>query len=143
MDAGVCSLGMDRGPAGLYTHGLATIGALAITLAVVYAITSGDALGGFVVCVTVVSHYVLDLVTGIKPTWAGGPIIGLGLYNRVLPEVGLEVATILIGWLLYRRMARSEERAPWTVYAVLLSLIAFQAIGAAAFYLNLGGQTKC
>jgi len=143
MDAGVCSLGMDRGPFALYTHGIPIVSALALTLAVVYAAFMRDAFGGFIVAVTVISHYGLDLLTGVKPTWAGGPIIGLALYDRAFIEITLELLTIGLGWALYRHGIPEERRNAWQVYAVLASLLIFQAVGAGAFYLNIGGQMKC
>jgi hypothetical protein len=143
MDVGVCSIDMDRGPFGLYTHGIPIVTALALTLAVVYALAKQDWFGGFVVAVVVASHYGLDLLTGIKPTWAGGPIIGLGLYDRAAAELTLEVVTILLGWFFYRRTFPEEQRRAWPMYAILVALLAFQAVGALAFYLNVGGQMKC
>src|SRR3954470_18133980 len=33
-----------------------------------------------VVALVVISHVLLDYITGIKPTWPGGPFIGLEMY---------------------------------------------------------------
>jgi len=140
LDVGVCSLDMDRGPFGLYTHGLPVIGALALTLAFVYVATKRDYFGAFVVALTVASHYGLDFLTGIKPTWLGGPVVGLELYNRPFVEVTLEVITIVVGWWLYRRTFPEERRSTWPMYAILISLLVLQAVGRRRFILMLEGR---
>jgi len=142
-DAGFCSLALDRGRDGLYTHGLHVIALSAIVLAGGYALATRDRFGGVIVALTLASHYALDFLTGVKPTWPGGPSIGLALYARPTTELFLELATILLGWWLYRRTLPGEQRNRWTVYAMLAALLAWQAIAGVAFYLNLGGNTKC
>ena len=143
LDAGACMADIDRGPLGLYTHGFIPVGAAAVVFALVaYAITQ-DATGALIVALVVVSHWMLDYFTGIKPTWPGGPIVGMNLYARPLVDVALESATILAGWLLYRRtLPESVRNHGWT-YATLFSLCALQVLAGAAFALSLGGHAKC
>jgi hypothetical protein len=142
-DAGYCFVGASRGPAALYTHGLYVVAGAAIILGAIYVLVTRDALGAFILGTVVVSHYGLDLFTGIKPTWPGGPTIGLLLYHRPVMDILLEIATIFIGWLLYRRTLPRDARDSNSVYAILVALIALQAAAGIAFYLNLGGQMKC
>jgi membrane-bound metal-dependent hydrolase YbcI (DUF457 family) len=143
LDAGFCVADADRGPFGLYTHGFLPI-AIAAGLAVVftYAITR-DLTGALIVALVVASHWGLDYFTGIKPTWAGGPVVGMDLYARPLVDVAIEAATILVGWLLYRRALPASVRNHGWTYATLFALCALQVIAGAAFALNVGGHTKC
>lgn len=143
LDAGMCLANADRGPFGVYTHGMYVVGALALGLAVAYAIVMRDGVGSWIVGTVVVSHYGLDYLTGLKPTWPGGPIIGLALYDHPLVDVALEGVTILLGWWLYRRTLPEEVRNDGAVYAVLCSLLTFQVIAGAAFFLQVGRQMKC
>jgi hypothetical protein len=142
-DVGLCLMSNDRGPAGLYTHGLHVVGGAALGLAVAYALLTRDITGGLIVGLTVASHYALDYLTGIKPTWPGGPLIGLRLYERPAIDVVLESLTILGGWTLYRRTLTPERRVLWRTYAMLFVLLAVQLVAGIALYLRLGGHVKC
>jgi amino acid transporter len=42
------------------------------------------------VWLTYVSHWPADYITGLKPTWPGGPTVGLYLYARPIPEFFVE-----------------------------------------------------
>ncbi len=134
---------MDRGPFGMYTHGFIPIAAAAVVCAALaYAITR-DVTGALIIALVVSSHWGLDYFTGIKPTWPGGPIVGMNLYSRPVVDVVLESATIFAGWLLYRRtLPESVRNHGWT-YATLFALCALQVLAGAAFALSLGGHTKC
>jgi hypothetical protein len=74
----------------------------------------------------VLSHILLDLITGYKPTWSGGPIIGLGLYRQPAADLAIESTVILIGVVLYQRTLPSRARAWIDVTAMLGSLLAMQ-----------------
>jgi membrane-bound metal-dependent hydrolase YbcI (DUF457 family) len=143
LDAGYCIANVARGPSGLYSHGFIPVGAAAVVCAVLaYALTR-DVASALIVALVVGSHWGLDYFTGIKPTWPGGPIVGMGLYARPLADFVLESVTIIAGWLLYRRtLPRQARNTTWT-YAILFSLCALQVLAGAAFALNLGGHTKC
>jgi len=142
-DVGLCVAHVDRGPWGLYTHGLLAVGAAAVLLAGLYAAITSDVIGGGAVALTVASHYALDYLTGVKPTWPGGPSIGLHLYQYPMVDFVLEGATILIGWWLYRRTVPAERRQTLATYGVLGGLVMFQLGAAVAFILNMGGAMKC
>ncbi len=143
LDAGYCIASMERGPYGLFTHGVVVVALAAVAFATLTYAISRDVLGALIVALVVVSHYGLDYLTGHKPTWAGGPIIGLNLYARPLADVVIESITVLAGWLLYRRSLPTAVRDDGVVYAILFSLIAFQAAAGVAFALNLTGHVKC
>ena len=143
LDAGYCVADISRGANGMYTHGFIPVGAAAIVFALLaYAITR-DVTGTLIVALVVVSHWGLDYFTGTKPTWPGGPVVGMNLYARPMVDFALESATILAGWLLYRRtLPKSVRNHAWT-YATLLMLCTLQVLAGAAFALSLGGHTKC
>lgn len=143
LDAGMCIVNQNRGPMGLYTHGFQALTLSAFGLAALYVIVRRDLIGAGIVALTVLSHYGLDYFTGLKPTWAGGPIVGLSLYSYPIVDLILETITIFIGWTLYRRTFPKEARSSLTVYAVLIALIGFQVIAGIAFYFEVGGGMKC
>jgi membrane-bound metal-dependent hydrolase YbcI (DUF457 family) len=143
LDAGMCLADADRGPYGLYTHGLIPVVAAALAFGVLTWLIVRDPIGALLVAGVVLSHYALDYFTGQKPTWPGGPIIGLDLYARPMLDLVLETATVVVGWLLYRRSLPRAVRNDGMVYATLFALIAVQIIAGVAFALNLGGHVKC
>lgn len=143
LDAGYCIAGVERGPYGLFTHGVIAVAAAAVVFAAITYAMSRDRLGAVIVAGVVISHYVLDYFTGHKPTWAGGPIVGLNLYARPVADVMIESITVLAGWLLYRHSLPRAVRDDGMVYAILFSLIALQALAAVAFALNMTGHVKC
>jgi hypothetical protein len=143
LDAGFCISDVDRGPYGLYTHGLIAVAVAAVVFGIVaYAMTQ-DIAGALIVALVVASHWGLDYLTGLKPTWAGGPIVGLNLYSRPVVDVMMESATIFVGWLLYRRTLPEPVRNHGWTYATLFSLCALQVLAGATFALSLGGHVKC
>lgn len=143
LDAGYCVAGIDRGAYGMYTHGFIPVAIAAlIVAALAYALTR-DGTGALIVALVVLSHWGLDYFTGIKPTWPGGPVVGMNLYARPVVDVILETATILAGWLLYRRTLPESVRGSRWTYATLISLCALQILAGIAFALSIGGHAKC
>lgn len=142
-DAGLCLTTGLRGPDALYSHGLLQVAAGAILLALVYAMATRDATGAAILAALVLSHYPLDYLTGRKPTWPGGPVIGLGLYRRPAIDFAVEAAVIATGWLGYRRALPRSARRDGTVPALLAVLLALQALAGIAFSLDIGGRVKC
>lgn len=143
LDAGFCVADIGRGANGLYTHGFIPVAAAALVAAVfTYALTS-DATGALIIALVVASHWGLDYFTGIKPTWPGGPVVGMELYARPIVDIVFESVMIVAGWLLYRRtLPESVRNHGWT-YATLFALCALQLLAGAAFAFSLGGQPKC
>jgi hypothetical protein len=143
LDAGLCVADASRGEYGQYTHGLIPVGIAAIAFALLAYGMTRDITGALIVAVVVASHWGLDYFTGIKPTWPGGPIVGMNLYARPLVDVTLESATILVGWLLYRRTLPEPACDHGWTYTMLFSLCTLQVLVSAAFALSLGGNAKC
>ncbi len=143
LDAGMCIADVDRGPYGLYTHGIIVVVAAGVVFTLITLAATHDVTSALIVGFVTLSHYPLDYLTGLKPTWAGGPIIGLDLYSRPFVDLALEGVTIIAGWLLYRRALPAAARDDGMTYAVLFSLLALQVLAGVAFALTLGGHVKC
>lgn len=77
---------------------------------------------------TYASHWLADCLTGLKPTWPGGPEVGLHLYTHAIADFALESAIVVGCWLVYRSWLRREVRNSIAAYLMPLGLIAMQAV---------------
>ena len=114
------------GDPGWSSHALPVValGSLGAAL-VALAITRGRARAALLACVAYASHWAADYFTGYKPTWSGGPLVGLGWYDHPVLDLALETWVIAVGWWLWRRsLPRERRRAPlaWALLAALVSL---------------------
>ena len=141
-DAAFCLAGIRPSVQGILSHSLPAVAILALVAAAAYAAMMRDPAGMLLVAAVVVSHAAGDYLTGIKPTWNGGPMIGLMLYRKPLIDFVLEAAVILGGWFLYRRSLEPERRAAEPVYTLLAALILIQA-GADIVLSFAQGLRKC
>lgn len=141
-DAAFCLAGVRTQTPGILSHSFPAIAILAVAAAVGYAAISRDPVGILLVAAVVISHAVGDYFTGIKPTWSGGPMIGLQLYKRPLIDFVLEATVISAGWLLYRRSLPPTSRSSRPVFALLAALLALQ-IGADILMSVVQGIKKC
>lgn len=141
-DAAFCLAGVRTGVPGLYTHSLPAAAVLALIAAAAYTMYERDTLGIVIVASLVLSHIAGDYLTGLKPTWSGGPMIGLELYRRPLIDFAIEVAVISGGWLLYRRSLPIERRSSRPAWDMLTALILIQG-GADIFMHFARGLRKC
>ncbi len=109
------------------SHSLVSVGfcAIMVTLCVVpFLDSAADAL---IVGGTYASHWVLDLLTGLKPTWPGGPSIGLQFYSHMYRDFVVESALVAACWLVYRSSLRADVRNAVAAYLMPLGLIVLQA----------------
>jgi len=68
----------------------------------------------------------LDWITGFKPTWPGGPMIGLMLYEHPIADFVAEGIVIFGGAMLYARTLPPRRR-PWVDVSIMLgALLAMQ-----------------
>jgi len=141
-DAGFCLADIRTPFPGTYSHSLPAIAILALGAALVYGAIERDPAGMLLVAAIVVSHAVADYFTGIKPTWPGGPIIGLELYRRPVVDFVLESLVVFAGWTIYRRSLRVDERKKEPVFTLLFVLIVIQ-IGADIILTTAKGLKKC
>ena len=126
----------------MLTHSLPAVATLAAVFAIAWYLVSRDATGMILVFVVVATHALGDYFTGIKPTWPGGPLIGLQLYRQPMTDFALEAAVIFIGWLFYRRSFPPEKRSSRGVVIVLAALILIQ-LAADIIFLTTPGLKKC
>ena len=74
--------------------------------------------------VMVIVHVLLDLITGHKALWFGGPPVGLVLYRHQTLDFAVESVMVVIGWVMLRREAHAPK---WAVrYVTLAAMIAIQ-----------------
>ena len=130
-DGSVCLAGIRSSTPGMYSHSIPAVGVLTLIGALSYLLITRDAAGAGLIGALVISHALGDYVTGIKPTWSGGPMIGLQLYRHPVLDFIVEAVVILAGWMIYRVSFPSEKRGTrqvWTMLGVLLAIQAFADI---------------
>jgi membrane-bound metal-dependent hydrolase YbcI (DUF457 family) len=121
IDAALCVGGVyDR--RGMLSHSFPAAVVLAIVVFAGYRLWKGETKSALVVVVVVLSHIVLDWITGYKPTWPGGPMIGLLLYEHPIMDLILESLLIAAGVYAYRRSlpVRSQQ---WIYVSLMLGML--------------------
>ena len=118
------------GSSPMWSHSIAAVLALATVLLLgSYGVTQNRQVA-LLTAAVVVSHVLLDYVTGVKPTWPGGPMIGLNLYDHPIADFALETAVVCAGWLVYRRSLPLEVRGTRLAWLFVLALVGIQLLGA-------------
>ena len=92
------------------SHSFLSIGIGATIVGLAYLLAARDSKDAMVVWLTYVSHWPADFITGLKPTWPGGPTVGLNLYTRPVVDVIIEFILIALCWLAYRRSLPAVAR---------------------------------
>lgn len=110
------------------SHSLVSVGIGASLVAILYWIVTREPGDASVVWLTYVSHWAVDFITGLKPTWPGGPTVGLMLYDHPLADFPLETVLIVLCWIVYRRSLPAESRRRAIVWLVPLGLIGMQIV---------------
>jgi len=108
------------------SHSLVSVGIGATVVALVYWLVNRVAAEAAVVWLTYVSHWPADYITGLKPTWPGGPMAGLLLYTHPTADACLESALVVLAWLAYRQSLPAATRRRPILLLVPLGLIAMQ-----------------
>jgi hypothetical protein len=121
VDAGLCLAGRSN-PIEMLSHSIPAVGLLAIVALAGYGIVGRDWKGGAVLAAVVVSHMLLDWITGNKPTWPGGPMIGLQLYSHPIADFVAEAVVLAIGGALYARTLSPGKR-PWVNVSIMLGAL--------------------
>jgi hypothetical protein len=126
----------------MLSHSIPAVAILSIVLGLMYFTGKRDLTSSAIVAAIVASHMVADYATGLKPTWAGGPKIGLQLYRQPAIDFVVEAAVIMTGWLIYRRSLSIEQRRASPVNVLLVSLLLLQLAASVSFSL-FPGIKKC
>jgi hypothetical protein len=113
------------------SHSLVSIGIGATLVALVYYAFTRAAGDACVLWLTYASHWPADFITGTKPTWPGGPQVGLLLYARPLADVIVESTLVMICYLIYRRSLPEASRKRAIGWLIPLGLIGMQILFAA------------
>ncbi len=125
IDSGLCIVGAYD-PHQMLSHSIPAVVTFALVGFVVYALITRDTVGGALIAAVIVSHMMLDWITGTKPTWPGGPTIGLQLYDRPIADFFAEGIVIAIGAIAYARTLPARRR-PWLDVTIMLgALLALQ-----------------
>lgn len=103
-----------------YSHVLPWSALLALALGIVALITFRSRLAALVTIVVVLSHILLDAISGEKALWPGGPA-GLNVEYYQQLEFVIEAALAWYGWRLLRRSARPTRLARRSILAFLLA----------------------
>ena len=125
IDSGLCLAG-GFDPREMLSHSIPAVLLFAVAGFVAYSLITGDRAGGALVAAVIFSHMLLDWITGIKPTWPGGPLVGLGLYSRPIADFIAEGVVIAAGSAIYSR-SLPPRRRPWLDLSIMLgALLALQ-----------------
>jgi hypothetical protein len=141
-DATMCIAGFTSSTPGMLSHSFPAIGILTLLAGLAYLVSTRDVIGSAFIGALVISHALADYLTGTKPTWAGGPMIGLQLYHHPVIDFAVEGAVILAGWLLYRTSFPSERRNSREIVSMLGVLLALQLVADIVFA-TMTGLRKC
>jgi hypothetical protein len=107
-------------PSNTLSHALPWSAIFGVVLASVAWLTLRDATVALLVALLVASHIALDMVSGWKPLWIGGPN-GFNLQQMELLEFAVEAFLAWLGW----RLLRGAKTPGWlaTRTALLLMLV--------------------
>lgn len=142
IDVSVCTLRPGTPSPAMLSHSLPAIAAISAVTALLGRLFFGSWYVGKILALLVFSHVLGDYITGLKPTWPGGPAIGLRLYSNPLLDFIFESVVIVWGWWMYRSTFRPVNRDRFAVRGMLAGLVALQAIANIAFVV-VPRVTKC
>ena len=130
------------------SHSLVTLVAWGALFGFGYRARTGDARGGVVIALLVVSHWVLDWVTHRPdmPLYPGGTPLGFGLWNSVAGTLISEGVMFLAGVWLYATGTRARDRVGRYAFWGLIAFLVVSYVGSlysppppTMFALALGG----
>lgn len=114
----------------MLSHSLLSVAIGATCAAALYAIVTREFGDACWIWMTYASHWPADFITGLKPTWPGGPNVGLLLYEHAVWDVVVESLLIIVGWIVYRRTLDARVRASATAWLIPAGLIVLQIVSA-------------
>jgi len=111
-----------------FSHSLVSVGIGASLAALAYGAARRDWSGALAVWLTYASHWPADFITARKPTWPGGPIVGLGMYTKPLVDAAIEFTLIGLCWVVYRRSLSATSPTRSQSALIPLGLVVAQII---------------
>lgn len=121
VDTGLCLAGAYD-PQEMLSHSIPAVLLFALAGFSAYALVTRDWTSALVISGLILSHMLLDWVTGYKPTWPGGPMIGLQLYDRPIADFIAEGILIFVGALLYGRTLPPRQRS-WVDVSIMIGAL--------------------
>ncbi|MFL5529317.1 MAG: metal-dependent hydrolase [Gemmatimonadaceae bacterium] len=121
IDTGLCLAGRYDGQA-MLSHSIPAVFVWAAIGFASYGLVTRDWRGALIVGAVILSHMILDWITGYKPTWPGGPMIGLRLYDHPIADFVAEGLVIGLGTILYARTLPPRSR-PWVDISIMLGAL--------------------
>lgn len=119
-----------------YSHSLLMVTAWAVLFAAVYYATQRNRTGAIVLCLAVISHWLLDLIVHFPdlPLYPGdSPLLGFELWSSPLVALALEFAIFALGLWLYLRTTKAIDAtgkwALWSLVALLAAINLGNAFG--------------
>ena len=110
------------------SHSLVAALCWGVALGAVYALTTRNTRGAFIVAGLVVSHWLLDAIVHVPDlplSPGGGTMIGLGLWQSRAATMAVEVPIFALGVWLYVRSTRAKDKVG--AYG-LVGLVGFLAL---------------
>ena len=141
VDSGLCATD-SYSERSMLSHSVPAVFILAGLGFAAYLAATRDRVGAVVLAGVVLSHMMLDWVTGYKPTWPGGPMIGLRLYSHPVADFFVETAVIGIGALLYARTLPAGRRI-WNDGALMFGALVVMQLAIDVGHLMMKSLTKC
>jgi hypothetical protein len=139
VDGGLCLAGFYNP---MLSHSVPAVVLFSLVGFALYALKTRNWTAALVVAGVILSHMLLDWVTGYKPTWPGGPMIGLDLYSNPVADFIVEGVLIVIGALLYARTLPPRQR-PWIDMSIMLGALLVLQSGIAIAHLMMKSLPKC
>lgn len=126
-------------PSNMFSHTLPWSGVLAVAFASLSWLVLRDARVAMIVLALVAAHIGLDMISGWKPLWIGGPS-GLDLEQAEPAEFILEA---VLGWIGWRLLPRAQAPRWLTTKMALLVMLAVQATYLGTTYARHPTATRC
>jgi hypothetical protein len=141
VDTGLCFAGAYN-PEGMLSHSIPAVTLFSALGFALYAAATRNWRAAIVVAAVIFSHMLLDWITGYKPTWPGGPMIGLRLYDHPIADFIAEAAVIVAGALLYARTLPPRKR-PWIDVSAMLGALLLLQLGVDVARMLMKTLPKC
>ena len=129
-------------PQGMLSHSIPAVLVLALLGFIAYGLATRDWTGALVIGAVVISHMFLDWITGYKPTWPGGPMIGLQLYDHPVADFVAEGATIVLGVAVCARTL-PRPRRPLVSFGLMLGALVVLQLSIEIVRLLVKNLPKC
>jgi hypothetical protein len=141
VDTGLCVAGVFN-PAEMLSHSIPAVLLFAVVGFLAYGVFARDWRGALVIAAVIISHVLLDYITGNKPTWPGGPMIGLQLYDHPILDFFAEAAVIVAGAALYAKTLPRHDR-PWRDLATMAGVLVIMQLSIDVAHLMMKSLPKC